>query len=297
MKYIKFNNYKDVSSFYHRNKSEDSEYFLDLGIRIPIMNGLFFKQKNAIKEIKFYDEENGICKMILNKKYIDRFHPLKINNQKFWKEFKIKFPLVSVCGGESQSIEHCNENNTLLSKQHGFIDFIDKIIGENVNNKINFFEIGYGHGNIFNYYNDNVNYIGVDYYKNQNLNKFNNLLIIKESGIPKSIKNNSQDIIYCCNVLQHCCKHDRFEYFRQSFKKLKTGGYFLGSLFLETLENKDEYYWGMEDTKGRKYCCFFNQLTEVDTKEEFLEEINNIGFSLIKLDNIYNNNFSFILKK
>jgi predicted SAM-dependent methyltransferase len=122
------------------------------------------------------------------------------------------------------------------------------------------------------------------------------LLTIKKSGIPKKIKKESQDLIYSFNVLQHCSQKDRFEYFKQSYEKLKIGGIFIGGMFLETERNKDEKYWGVEDLNGRKYTHFFTQLTEVDTEDEFYNFVRSLGFKVFS-QRFYQNYCAFVMIK
>ncbi len=99
--------------------------------------------------------------------------------------------------------------------------------------------------------------------KIKELEVYDRLRVIDKSGIPDYIQNDSQDIIYCFNVLQHCSQKDRNQYLQQSYDKLKNGGFFIGGMFVETKINKDESCWGIEGVDGRKYANFFNQLTEV----------------------------------
>ena len=105
------------------------------------------------------------------------------------------------------------------------------------------------------------------------------------------------DIIYSVNVLQHCSQKDRFDYIKQGYKKLKKGGYFVGTCFLETKSNSKENCWGYIDEKGRKYCNFFNQLTEVDTELELKNLFYILDFEIIKFNVECINLLSFILKK
>jgi len=183
-----------------------------------------------------------------------------------------------------------------MSKAVGFYGFINNLI-INSKEKLNFFEIGYGHGNIFFELKDKVNYLGIDFYKIKKLNRYKNLMIIDKSGIPNSVAKNTYDIVYSVNVLQHCSQHDRFEYFEQAYSILKPGGHLIGSCFLHTLENEKSNVWGVEDEYGRRYCNFFNQLTEVDTIVEFQQKISGLGFNVVDTLIAGDNSFFFVLKK
>lgn len=296
---LSFETYDEVLNFYEHFKDDETEYLFKNGDeKIPMGVSFFELQKNAVKSKQVYSTNK--LKAVVNDRIVIRFHPNIINNQRFWKLAKEKFPLYSVCGSPTRSIAECNEQTFNFAAQMGLIKHINILISENndylVPRKLNFLEIGYGHGNVFYRYKDSVNYIGIDYTKSTDLEEYNNLLIIKKSGIPRIIKHNTQDIVYCFNVLQHCSQHDRFNYFKQSYKKLKKGGYFMGGMFMETYENQNDDCWGVEDRHGRKYTIFFNQLTEVDTIKEFTEITKEIGFEIINIT-FLQNYCSFVLKK
>ena len=293
---IEFCTLEDMFDFYEKSKDKDDEYFLDIyGQKITTHHHFLNQQKNALLRNDLYIEKKGSIKAIIKSGVVDKFHPNNINNQKFWKLAKQKFPLFSVNGGHSKNIDECNKGTLGMSKDFGIIKFIDEQI-ENSDTKLKIFEIGYGHAGFFHNYKDRVDYNGIDFYKIPELNEHKNLLVIKNSGIPRKFKNGEHDIIYSMNVLQHCSQKDRFQYFKDAYKSLKKGGYFIFSIFLVTDVNKDMNYWGVEDSHGRKYCSFFNQFTEVDTSDELYNIMGNIGFNLISSQN-HANYFSFILQK
>lgn len=290
---MKLNNFKEYIDFYYkRKKNNKNEY--------ELKNGLSLRQNTSYIEglckiVKTFN--NGSEQIMVEKEGIERFHPNNINNKEFWKYSKIKFPLFSVCGHKTNTISDCNSKTLEVSKLLGLFPFITEKINQS-KQKLNIFEIGYGHGNVFEKINKISNYKGIDFYKIKKLNKYNNLIIINKSGIPnKLIKDNSMDIIYSVNVLQHCSQKDRFDYIKQGYKKLKKGGYFVGTCFLETKSNSKENCWGYIDEKGRKYCNFFNQLTEVDTELELKNLFYILDFEIIKFNVECINLLSFILKK
>lgn len=285
---IYFESFKDCIDFYYENRK--TEYEIKY-VQTP-HNGMFHLQGLA-SVIKKYD--NHSSKLVVEPIAIERFHPNYINNKEFWCYAKKKFPKFSVCGIKSKNIKDCNERTFRLPEQVGFIGFINDLISKSTE-KLNVLEIGYGHGNVFEYLNDKTNYVGIDYTKLKKLDKFKNLMVIDKSGIPDTIKPNTQDFIYSVNVLQHCSQQDRFEYFKQSYEKLKTGGYFIGSCLIHCDENKDLSVWGIQDEYGRHFCNFFNQLTEVDTLNEFIDLMRELKFDIYKWG-MKDNNFFFILKK
>lgn len=287
---ITFNTFKDVIDFYHHFKK--TEYKIKANIGSP-HNPVFVSQ--GLAELK-KEYENKTTLVVVKNEAVERFHPNNIDNKEFWTYAKTKFPKFSVCGTESKNISECNEKTLKMAKDYGFVGFIDQLINDS-KSKLDFFEIGYGHGNIFFELKDKVNYLGIDFFKIKNLNKYKNLLTIEKSGIPDSVEKNHYDIVYSVNVLQHCSQHDRFEYIEQAYSILKPGGYMLGSCFMHTDENNDSNVWGVEDENGRRYCNFFNQLTEVDRIEEFSLMLSGLKFRPIDCVMAGDNYFFFVLQK
>lgn len=296
------NKIEEIFELYDSLRDKNDEYVLNIGEnKHHSNNSLFFMQKNIIYKNKthFYDKKNGRCKVVLRNKKLKRFHPNHIDNKKFWTFAKTKYPLLSVCGGKSKNIDDCNKQTLNMANECGVLQYIYNYSLNN--NFFNILEIGYGHGNLFYWleeqFGESYQYIGIDYYKNKNLKKLNQFKLIEKSGIPDYVENDSLDIIYSFNVLQHCSQKDRNDYFTQAYSKLKFNGIFIGGMFIETEENKNESYWGIEDVNGRKYCAFFNQFTEVDNMDEFKNFVCNIGYNIIEINNVINNFYSFVLRK
>jgi len=291
---------KSVFAFYGQYKHLN-EYTLKIGNSIISVNSNLFEiQPNVIYKNRTKSYENTDMRITTLRPYtIERLHPNKINNKYFWKMAKTKYPLVSVCGNPVNTITECNKKTLKMAQNSGVLTFLDDYI-ENKNN-ISFFEIGYGHGNIYFHlkekYLEKVKYTGIDYYKHNSLKNIKDLRIINKSGIPEDIMDNTIDVFYSFNVLQHCSQEDRNLYFKQTYDKLKTGGIFIGGAFFVTDENKDKPFWGTQDINGRKYCAFFNQFTEVDEIDEFKQTVSDIGFSINNISLVGRNYYSFILKK
>jgi SAM-dependent methyltransferase len=289
---LQFNSFQDCIDYY--KKHSQTEYKIKNGIESAHNNLLLYQ--NLHVDTKTHDEKTMI--LTVKDEAVERFHPNKINNKEFWKYAKTKFPKFSVCGAPSKSIKHCNELTLSMPEMAGFLDDIESFINHMpYGEKLKFFEIGYGHGNIFKKYKDRVDYLGIDYYKIKSLEKYKNLLVIEESGIPSFIEDHSLDVVYSVNVLQHCSQHDRFEYLEQASRKLKYGGYFFGTCFIHTEENKDTNVWGVQDASGRRYCNFFNQLTEVDTIMEFKDHATMLGYTGVKMLIGDVNTLFFVLRK
>jgi SAM-dependent methyltransferase len=256
-----FNYFKDLS--YKKN-----EYFVknkyckkdDNGnyIQIPMIctNTFIFEDLVIVQNTLSKDR---VC-LILKHEGIQRFHPNKINNKKFWIKSKEYFPKLSVCGRPSKNIKEVNQNTNQIPDAIGITDIINKIIDDNPE-KLNILEIGFGYGNFFFKMKDKCNYTGIDYTIPKFLKKYKNFIEIDKSGIPDYLYedlsgNELYDIVYSINVLQHCSQKDRFEYFSQAYKALKTGGYFIFSSNVMTEKNKNSECWGYKDISGRGYTCF-----------------------------------------
>lgn len=296
----KIDTYRDSINYYYSHLSHDNEYeIIDENLSddpISVHASLLSVEEEHLVEhiVPYIGGTNS--KMIVNQKAVDRFHPNKIKNNLFWKYAKERFPLFSVCGGLVHSIDECNSVLADFHRNVGLLSYLENLINKS-EYKLNILEIGYGHGSVFNLINNKTNYIGIDYSKSSHLKKFKNLLTIQKSGIPKKIENNSLDVVYCVNVLQHCSQKDRFDYLRQAYDKLKPGGIFIGSSLLVTTSNCTNPVWGIEDLQGRKYCNFLKQLTEVDTDYELGQLISDLNFNIEYINLVGVQHLSFILKK
>lgn len=308
----KLASYKDYIKKLSKYKKDN--YHIEIGSEvIPVVHMTAWINQNAslkhcpIKSyVEFYDDEGEIkCKcvgqqVLLSKEFIEANSPLNIDNAHFWKVATKHFPLYAICGMSCETIIECNDKTLDIPKHFKFLDFIDFLI-ENSSEKIDFLEIGYGYGNIFKHYNNKTNYIGIDYNRLPSMTKHKNLLKIKESGIPYTIPDFSQDIVYACNVFQHCSQKDRFDYIQQAYDKLRYGGYMIFVCFLDYKAIEDSPVWGNVDEEGRKYCVFFNQLTKIDTEEELLSHIHKVGFEVLSqqpsLNKKTENMVSFVLQK
>lgn len=288
---VKIDTIDELFNFYQSYKDIESgsEYLLNFNGRIVHINTSLFNLQQGV-----IDKE----KKIITDYAIKRFHPNHIDNKEFWVKARTNYPLVSICANMSENVSECNEKTLKIAKDDGVLDYIDDFYHKH--KRLNILEIGYGECNFYHYLNDKykvgVNYIGIDYYKNDVFCEYDELRVIEQSGIPSDIEDESLDIIYSYNVLQHCSQKDRNDYFLQSYSKLKKNGVFLGSMHIETPENKNESYLGIKDDNGRKYSGFFNQFTEIDTVQEFRGFVENIGYE-VSIKNIVKGYYSFILIK
>ncbi len=301
----KLSTFQESFEFFNFIRDSDNEYY-SIGERIGIVEekvptGIFhtFQLEGLIKKIEKKYSNDDRSRIIVDPDAVKRFHPNNINNKEFWIECRKSFPLLSVCGAESKTIEDVNKQTLGFSQSIGLLTFLkDKLIHSK--NILNVLEIGCGYGNLFYEIKDVCNYYGIDYIIHDTLQNYHNFIEIDHSGIPEIFLNEKFfDIVYCVNVLQHCSQRDRFAYFKQAHEALKPGGYFLFTEFLMTDENKNESCWGILTEDGRGYTQSFNQLTECDTWEELryilLEDI---GFKIIEAKIGHRNNcLSMIVQK
>jgi len=297
----KFTTFQESFGFFDYIRDPENEYYAigkRMGIekeKVPMGTINTFTPEGLIKEQTYLGNDRN--RSIVNEEAINRFHPNKINNKEFWEESIKMFPLLSICGAESKTIEDVNRQTLGFSNHLELLPFLkDKITHPK---KIsNVLEIGFGYGSIFYEIKDICNYYGIDYALHDSLKKYHNFIEIGHSGIPDIFLNeNLFDIVYCVNVFQHCSQLDRFIYFKQSYESLKPGGYFLFTEFLMTEENKNSSCWGLVDEKGRGYTQFFNQLTECDRHAELTYVMNSLGFKIIKASMWGENCLSMIVQK
>lgn len=270
---LNLTDYKNCIAYYDYYKNVNNEYELILDDDIVPANKSTLLEE-GLAEIKY--DENDTPYILVSQEAIDRFYPNNINNKDFWKLSKQKFPLLSMSGLAQKNIEDVNTATLNTSKMLNLYPTLRYIIEKYDTNVL---EIGYGYGNLFNEIKDECNYVGIDYTKPKELEEYDNLLTIDKSGIPEL--KDKPNIIYSCNVFQHCSQKDRFDYIRQSYDILGDSGILMFSCFCMTDENKDdEYMWGLRDENGRGYCVFFNQLTEVDYDYELKDLLNEVGFKI-----------------
>lgn len=269
---------------------KSNEYFLKgklLGAnnnKIPTGSFNLLQQEGLIEEFVILDEESGRSRMVMADEAVNRFHPNTIDNKDFWVQCKEYFPLLSVCSFPSKSKKEVNDNTLSLPKTFGFLHKIRDLITAS-KEPLNFLEIGFGYGNIFDLVGDSTIYSGIDYTIPQSMKKHHELIEIDVSGIPKKLnKKNRYDIVYATNVLQHCSQKDRFDYFKQASEVLKTGGHFMFSCFVYADDNKDNHnIWGLRDQNGRFYTQFFSQMTEIDTEDELMNRLLALGFNILSV--------------
>jgi hypothetical protein len=300
----RFESFEHSFDFFEKLKCKSNEYKLRItrGKTIPTAFVNTFDLERLyenVELVKLSDVKTAI-KGVVKKEAIDRFHPNNIDNKAFWQRARKSFPLLSVCGGECKSIKELNNKTLRLSTNYKLLPFLLGFIEKNEmeeKEKLMIFEIGFGHGGVFNLIKDKCIYTGIDYVVPKRLKKHKNLIEIDKSGIPDYFLDSKlYDAVYAVNVLQHCSQKDRFDYLTQAYSILKPGGFLLFSCILMTPENKDDLYWGVKDTSGRGYLIFFNQLTEADYEHELYIHLKSIGFVTLWCG-ISNNNFSIILQK
>ncbi len=274
---------------------KSNEYFLHghkLGAekkKIPTGNLNFLHEEGLVVEHVMLDEKTGRGQMIIDEEAVTRFHPNTVNNKEFWVQCKTNFPLLSVCSQPSKSMKEVNANTMSLPMHFGFLQNMYRFIGES-KKPLNFLEIGFGYGNIFHLMAEDTRYRGIDYTMPPSMRKYSQLTEIDVSGVPKKLyKKNHYDIVYSCNVLQHCSQKDRFDYFQQAADVLKIGGHFMFTCNVYADDNKHiSEFWGLKDENGRHYTQFFSQMTEVDTEKELRDRLLALGFEIKMIKKVHN---------
>jgi SAM-dependent methyltransferase len=298
---MKFQTYTESFDYFKSVSFKSNEYYLK-GEKIgSIVKKMLTKMAHTliaedlvIKQIVLNDK---MARSIVKKEAVERFHPNNINNKEFWVKCRNEFPLVSVCGGECKNVKNLNAMTLKMSNDMGLFPFLEKLINDSPTT-LNVLEIGFGYGNVFFEIKDRCNYYGIDYVIPKSLKKYKNFIEIEKSGIPDYLLNEKYfDVVYSVNVLQHCSQKDRFEYFKQAYDALKTGGKFIFTSYLMTEKNKDAVYWGLIDEFGRGYTHFFNQLTECDWDYEMFAKLDEIGFKPLYTALNYNFYLAIVEKK
>jgi hypothetical protein len=248
---------------------------------VPILSKV--KMKKIEEEAKAKNKPAHIPHVrYIKKELINRYHPDNIDSRKFWGKATEYFPHYSIAGGQAgcKSPEECNSSTLKMAYQFGPLGELDTRLHEQ--STATMLEIGPGHGGLCYLINERhplVNYHAIDV---NPLFDWPSLHQTDGKTIPTQIPDNL-DIVYSFNVFQHLSKSQRTQYYHQIWEKLKMGGTFYFGMFLRTEANKDWPVWGVKDFKGRYYCHFFKQFTEIDTSSEIWHELQEIGF---KVDNI-----------
>jgi SAM-dependent methyltransferase len=291
----RFNDFNHSFDYYDMWKYKTNEYWFRVNrqkVETRMVN-TFVVEELHHKQIQLNDV-HGLT--IVKEEAVKRFHPNNINNKEFWLRALYSFPYLSVCGSECKSIKEANKKTLEISTTLNLYPFLQNLIDNN-KKPLSILEIGFGYGSLFNEIKDKCEYIGIDYRIPKSLKKYKNFIEIQESGIPNYLQNEKLfDVIYCVNVLQHCSQKDRFDYFKQGYSSLKSGGYFIFSCVLMTKLNENESYWGIKDSNGRGYLHFFNQLTECDYDIELASYLSSIGFVQVNAW-LFGNHLSMVVQK
>lgn len=222
---------------------------------------------------------------IVPKKVLKKLFPENIDNQGFWKTLDDGYKLLAVTGAKVKDEHTANIANNSFAYTQGALTAVATKIQDTLNSgkNLKILEIGYGFGAFAEWLHLNcakkprIEYFGIDIDKR--IDRFANLYENDGWKIPKEIPRDL-DIVYSMNVFQHLSQKQRFNYLKKAFKRLNDDGIMVFSSFIMTEENKDSWVWGLKDDKGRGYCHFFNQPTEVDYDDELKKELERIGFEI-----------------
>ena len=232
----------------------------------------------------FIIEDN---KITFSTEYVNKLSPDNIDSGEFWKIATDNFPLFSISGGVQTitTTEEANNMNLIGAYRLQALDPILDMFRKNDNPY--WLEIGPGWGGLEELMSksfENKNYYGIDVHP---LVKHPNVYKCDGKNIPSEIPN-GMDMVYSVNVFQHLSKAQRTSYYKQIHIILKEGGKFIFGMFVFTERNKDLPVWGYRDETGRLYTSFFKQLTPIDTEEEILTELIDIGFNVKQISPISN---------
>ena len=222
----------------------------------------------------------------------DGFFTLKNNEWKqFWKDCKKYFPYQSVNGISNQT----KESIIQTEREYVYSKLFNMKINSLYSKKV--LEIGYGYGGLglelmekF-----NVEYYGIDYIASDKklLNLYNNagekcFIEINKSGIPNNLKNKTYNFVISINVFQHLTQQQRFEYIKEAYNCLETGGYLIFDVF--------SYNWKCGKKRWNKWqTYFFNVTTYIDYDKELQSFIKETGFKIINCkDKRLINNTTFV---
>lgn len=261
---------KNFELYKNRN---DSDYEIVVNGQV-VPTSVFIADPSKKEDIEIQGKN-----MFLSSELVKDLSPDTVDSRDFWRNATKHFPLFSVCGGKPQ-IENVDEVNKLtFSFAHSLnaIYWVTTYLEHNPNAKL--LEIGPGHGGFHQYVTsiiDDENYYAIDVnplFQHPRLFQTTGCTI--PNKVPKKL-----DVVYSINVFQHLSKKQRTNYYQRIHKRLSDSGVFIFGMFLRKPENEAWPVWNYSDKNGRYYVQFFGQFTEVDTEEELLTELSNIGFSV-----------------
>ncbi len=264
----------DNFKVYINNKSEN-EYYLAFNDRlVPTESFITLPNED-------YIIEDNILKF--SSDYVSKLSPDNIDSSEFWKVATDNFPLFSISGGVQtiSTIEEVNDKNINGAFRMNVLKPVEDMFRKEGENAF-ILEIGPGWGGLeklLSAHFSNNNYYAIDVnplFEHKNIYKTDGKNIPTE--IPLGL-----DMVYSVNVFQHLSKAQRTSYYKQIYIILKEGGKFIFGMFVVTENNKDLNVWGYRDNNGVRYTSFFKQLTPIDTEEELLSELKDIGFEVKQL--------------
>ena len=168
-----FIDYNDYFDFLETIKYKTNEYYLKgnkIGAvkeKIPVgaFNTISLENltHDVIRKVKEKEGQNvWVETIVVDDRAIKRFHPNTINNKDFWVKARKHFPLLSICGKPSKNKKEANFTTLGMHEYLGALDFVNNQIIKSENN-LEFLEIGFGYGNVFQLFKDHLNYTGIDY--------------------------------------------------------------------------------------------------------------------------------------
>lgn len=245
---------------------------------------------------------------------IDRLNPDKIDNKLFWTTIRNKYPNLSVVTDRNYSVYDNLASSWKVAQALGLTvplvqtlrDHVTKSKDQYQRGEIDtivaprVFEIGYGQGAVYNMLRKYMNYTGIDYYPPApvfDIAPEAKFIEIERSGIPQSIPDDSQDIVFSSNTFQHLTGAQREQYFIDAHRVLVNNGHFIFSAVVytdETINTPVFEVFNPENTTP--YLLFFKQFTPVPNMQDVLSELKIYGFDIEDYELRHRNQGKFICR-
>lgn len=206
------------------------------------------------------------------------FHPSTIRPNDWWSAVTKYFPLHSICGAKTTSIDEVKASSDRDLMNNGYYYLIHQVwLMKEYNCKPKILEIGPGYGQVLDYikrfyYDLYKNYYALDVVK---LFDYNKLYVGDGYTFPKELEDGF-NLIISWNCFQHLSMEQRQSYIKEAYRVASKNCLLYISCFVDTKPKYND-----DGVLIRRYCYFFGQQIELPTVEELANIINLSGFSVI----------------